>query len=300
MKFGIALPNFGMYAEKGSILRIVRAAEELGFDSLWVSDHIVIPDSHKGFGNVFYEPLITLTYVSACTAKIHLGTSVLIMPYRNPIVLAKMLSTLDVLSNGRIILGAGVGWLKEEFNALGAPYEERGAVTDEYIEILKVLWTEDEPRFEGKYYNFSRVKFLPKPVQKPHPPIWVGGNGKRAIERAVTLGNGWQPVGLTPEEMVEGVRYANELLSKKKEGPDFIISVRKNLQIKNTDEKRFAEAEDRETLRGTLDKIAEGIKKYREAGVSHVVFHVLSGSLEGIIESMEIFSKEIRPNVVNI
>ncbi|HSE84278.1 MAG TPA: LLM class F420-dependent oxidoreductase [Thermodesulfobacteriota bacterium] len=300
MKFGIALPNFGMYAEKDSILRIVRAAEELGFDSLWVSDHIVIPDSHKGFGSVFYEPLITLTYVSACTTRIHLGTSVLIMPYRNPIVLAKMLSTLDVLSNGRVILGAGVGWLKAEFAALGVPYEERGAVTDEYIEILKVLWTEEEPRFEGKLHSFSGIKFLPKPFQKPHPPIWIGGNGKIAIERAVSLGDGWHSVGLTPDEIKERVKYANELLPKKNKESDFIVSVRKNLQIKDTAAKELTTAENRETLRGRPDQIAEGIKKYGEAGVSHIVFQVLSGTLEGVIKNMEIFSKNIRPDVVNI
>lgn len=298
MKFGIALPNFGKYSKKDSILKIARTAEELGFDSLWVSDHIVIPKSHKGFGDVFYEPVITLTYVAACTTEILLGTSVLIMPYRNPIVLAKMLSTLDVLSNGRTILGAGVGWLREEFDALGVPYEERGTVTDEYIKILKVLWTEEEPRFRGKYYNFSGIKFLPKPFQKPHPPIWIGGNGKLAIERAINMGSGWHSVGLTPEEIKERVKYANELLSNKKERAEFVVSVRKNLQIRDTSANEFKTSEDRETLRGTPEKIIEGIESYRESRVSHIVFQVLSGTLEGVIENMEIFSKDIRPNLV--
>ncbi|HEX3037117.1 MAG TPA: hypothetical protein VHT73_18690, partial [Thermodesulfobacteriota bacterium] len=144
------------------------------------------------------------------------------------------------------------------------------------------------------------IKFLPKPFQKPHPLIWIGGNGKLAIERVINMGSGWHSVGLTPEEIKERVKYANELLSNKKERAEFVVSVRENLQIQNTDEKKLAEAEDRETLRGTPDKIAEGIKKYREAGVSHIVFQVLSGTLEGVIDNMEAFSKDIRPDVVNI
>ncbi len=296
MRFGVALPNFGRYAEKDAILNISKASEELGFDSIWVSDHIVIPESHQGFGDMFYEPLITLTYIAACTNRIQLGTSVIILPYRNPIVLAKMISTLDVLCGGRVILGVGVGWLKDEFNALGIPYGERGYITDESIEILKVLWTREEPSFKGRYYNFSKIRFLPRPIQRPHPPIWVGGNSRRAIERAVNKGNGWHCVGLTPEEIKKGVEYANKLLSSNGKGTsDFVISLRKNLQIKDTSEKKIKEAVDKERLRGTPDEIADGINRYRESGVSHLIFHILGGTLNGIIESMELFSNKIKP-----
>lgn len=295
MKFGVALPNFGKYAKKDTILEIAKAAEELGFDSIWVSDHIVIPKSHRGFGDVFYEPLTTLAYIAACTTRIHLGTSIIILPYRNPVVLAKIISTLDVLSGGRVITGIGVGWIKDEFDALGVPYTERGPLTDECIEVLKVLWTEEEPSFKGRYYRFSGIKFLPRPVQKPHPPIWVGGNSRMAIERAVNAGNGWHSVGLTPKEIKEGVEYINELLSGKgKEASDFVISLRKNLQIKGISEKK---TDRREILRGTPDKISEGIERYKESGVSHLVFQVLSGTLEGIVETMELFSRKIRPAI---
>jgi probable F420-dependent oxidoreductase len=293
VKFGVALPNFGKYARKNAILKIARAAEELGFESLWVSDHIVIPESHRGFGDMFYEPLTTLTYIGACTSRIRLGTSVIILPYRNPVVLAKTISTLDVLSGGRVILGVGVGWLKDEFNALGIPYEERGPITDECIEILKALWTREKPSFKGSYYKFSEIKFLPRPIQKPYPPILVGGNSRRAIERAVDAGDGWHSVGLTPEEIREKVEFVNQLLSEKgKETSDFVISLRKNLQIKGISEKK---AEDKEILRGTPDKISEGIERYKESGVSHIVFQVLSGTLEGVVETMELFSRDIRP-----
>jgi len=298
MRFGVALPNFGRHAEKGTILKISKAAEELGFDSLWVSDHIVIPESHQGFGGMFYEPLITLTYIAACTSRIQLGTSVIILPYRNPIVLAKMISTLDALSGGRVILGIGTGWLKDEFDALGVSYEKRDSITDECIEVLKVLWTREEPSFKGKYYNFSGIKFLPRPIQKPRIPIWIGGNSRRAIERAVNTGDGWHSVGLTPKKIKEGVEYVNKLLSGKWKGTsDFVISLRKNLQIKVSSEKRLKESEDQEILRGTPYEIAEGINRYRESGVSHIVFYILSGTLEGIIESMKLFSSEIKPAI---
>ncbi len=296
MKFGIALPNFGMYANRDSILKIAKTAEELGFDSIWVSDHIVIPESHQGFGNLFYEPLITLSYIAALTKRIYLGTSVIILPYKNPIVLAKMLSTLDVISDGRLILGVGAGWLKEEFQALGASYEKRGSITDEYIKVLKILWTQEKPRFSGRYCKFSDINFLPKPIQTPHPPIWVGGNSRISISRAVSLGDGWHPVGLTPGEIKERVKFLNELLEeRKKTKSNFVISLRKNLQIKGISGKKLKNIDERETLRGAPEKIVEGIEEYRDTGVSHLIFHVLSGSMEGVLETMKFFSREIEP-----
>lgn len=291
MKFGIALPNFGKYAVKEDILKIAALAEELGYDSLWTSDHIVIPASHKGFGDVFYDPLITLGFVSATTKKIALGTSVLILPYRNPVVTAKMISTLDTLSGGRVVVGVGAGWLEDEFRALGASYKDRGAVTDEYIEILKELWTSDNPTFNGTNVSFSDIKFLPKPSQKPHPPIWVGGGSKRAMERAARCGDGWQPVGLTPGELRERVNYLNELMPEEKR-ERFVISLRRNLEI--CEDKEF---KDEDTLRGGAEKIIRGIEEYREAGVSHIVLHILSGELEGVLKTMEVFSKEMRPRL---
>lgn len=291
MKFGIALPNFGKYAAKEDILEIAVLAEELGYDSLWTSDHVVIPDSHKGFGDVFYDPLITLGFVAAGTGKIALGTSVLILPYRNPVVTAKMISTLDTLSRGRVILGVGAGWLEDEFRALGVSYKDRGSVTDEYIEAFKELWTGDNPVFNGEHLAFSNIKFLPKPSQKPHPPIWVGGGSPRAIERAVHCGQGWHPVGLTPKELREKVNYLNELLPEEKR-ESFVISLRRNLEINES--KEFGEED---TLRGGAEKIIRGVEEYREAGVSHLVLHILSGDFKGVLKTMEIFSKELRPRL---
>ena len=289
MKYGIALPNFGKYAQTENIIELAQAAEELGYDSVWVSDHIVIPRSHMGFGYEFLEPLTTLSFLAARTSKIKLGTSVIILPYRNPVVLAKTVSTLDELSEGRVILGIGAGWMKDEFDALGAPYGERGAVTDEYIDVMKNLWTEDSPEFRGRYLEYSDIKFLPKPLQKPCPPIWVGGGSKRAIERAVKHGEGWHPVGLTPSELEEKVHYLNELLEKSNRTPeDFTISLRRNLEITDKED-----IDKNETLRGSVEKIARGIKEYKETGVTHFVFHLLGGESSRILRTMKVFSERI-------
>jgi len=291
MNFGITLPNFGKYANKNEIIKIATAAEELGFDSIWVSDHVIIPDSHEGFGNVFYDPFITLSYVAANTSNTSLGISVIILPYRNPVVLAKMISTLDELSGGRIILGIGAGWLEKEFQALGISFNKRGEMTDEYLKVLKTLWTQDNPSFKGKHFNFSDIKFLPKPIQKPYPPIWVGGGSNKAIERAVINGDGWHPVGLTPQELKEKLKYVNELLLKHNKD-NFTISLRRNLEINNN--KNISEDD---TLRGPVKKIITGIKEYKELGVKHMVLHFLSGTSKGALSTMRTFSKEIKPHI---
>lgn len=289
MKFGIAVPNFGIYARREEILEISALAEELRYDSLWVSDHIVIPKSHEGFGDTFLDPLVTLTYIAADTDKIGLGTSVIILPYRNPLVLAKMVSTLDTLSSGRVILGVGAGWLEDEFQALGAPFRERGKVTDEYIEILKELWTSDDPEYDGEYLEFSNIKFLPKPVSKPHPPIWVGGASARAMERAAGYGDGWHPFGLTPGAFREKAECLKGILPEEKKG-GFVMSLRRNIEI---NEERDFSPDD--TLRGGREKIERGIREYGDAGVEHLILYILAGDFKGILKTLRVFAEEIRP-----
>jgi len=289
MKYGIAIPNFGKFADRESILEISITSEELGFDSLWVSDHIVLPKEHNGFGNIFYEPLVTLSYIASQTKTIKLGTSVIVLPYRNPVVFAKSISTLDVLSGGRVIIGIGAGWLKKEFQALGANYEERGKITDEYLELMNELYTSESPAFNGNYFNISDISFNPKPLQKPHPPIWVGGSSKNALKRAVKYGNGWHAVGYTPQEIKDKKEELKDLFAEyNKTDNNFIISVRKNLQITSREV-----SEEKETLRGNTEKISNGIDAYKNAGVNYLVFQILSSDLEGVIGTMRTFSKEV-------
>lgn len=289
MKFGIAVPNFGSHAKREEILEISVLAEELGYDSLWASDHVIIPDSHEGFGETFLDPLITLTFIAVSTDTIELGTSVIILPYRNPLVLAKMVSTLDTLSRGRVILGVGAGWLEDEFDALGVSFRERGAITDEYIEILKELWTSENPYYKGNYIEFSSIKFSPKPFRKPHPPIWVGGGSTRAIKRAARYGDGWHPVGLTPGALREKADYLKSLLPADKKDA-FVISLRRNVEI--NEDKEFNEDD---TLRGGREKIAKGIREYGEAGVTHLILYILAGDFKGILKTLRVFAEEIRP-----
>ena len=217
-----------------------------------------------------------------------MGTSVIILPYRNPVVFTKMVSTLDQLSDGRIILGIGAGWLEKEFQALGIAFSKRGEMTNEAIKVLKALWTQENPNFTGKNFKFSDIKFLPKPIQKPYPPIWIGGGSDKAIQRAVTYGDGWHPVGLTPEELKNKLFYLNELLRNQKK-KNFTISLRKNIKI--TDK----EIDDHDTLRGSVEKIVRGLKEYKNIGVDHLLLHFLSGTSDGVLNTMKRFSKEIRP-----
>lgn len=287
MKIGIALPIFGKYAGRAEILETALTAEGLGYDSIWVSDHVVVPDHHNVFGEVFYDPLISLGFIASATSRIELGTSVVVLPYRNPLVLAKSVSSLDALSQGRVILGIGSGWLKGEFNALGVDYASRGRMTDEYIEIMKELWMSESPSYKGEHLSFSGIRFEPKPVHKPHPPIWAGGESRKAVERAVRYGDGWHPVGLTPEEMGAKVREVRSLLPDEKK-ESFVMSLRRNVEINEA--RKFGPGE---TLRGGLGKIRDGIEAYREAGVDHLILYVLSGEFEGVLRTMRVLREDV-------
>src|SRR5215510_12702739 len=210
MKFGMMMPTLGPLASGPGTLEaqvaIAQKAEALGFDSLWVPDHVVLPTTIKsrypyndtGKFNIqvaqgFLEPLAALGFLAGVTKRIRLGTWVLVLPHRNPIVTAKTFATLDVLSGGRMILGAGIGWMEEEITLLGAPFNKRGALSDEYLRAMKELWTNPDPQFEGQFVRFSGIKCEPKPVQQPFP-VWIGGHSVRAMRRVVELGDGWVAV----------------------------------------------------------------------------------------------------------
>jgi probable F420-dependent oxidoreductase len=195
MRFGVDVPTWGEAAEPALISRVIREAESLGFESLWFADHIAIPDRFetewlydpayarlKAWTN-WFEPLITLTYAAAETRSVRLGTSVILLPLRNPVLAAKQLATVDVLSGGRLVVGVGVGWLKEEYEALGASalFERRGAVLTEYIDVMRRLWTDDVASFSGEFYQLPAVSARPKPLQPNGPPIWIGGTSKVAL-----------------------------------------------------------------------------------------------------------------------
>src|SRR5438093_7918266 len=207
MKLGFSLLNNWGVDDPQALVDLACRAEEAGIDSVWVHDHVfnVGHVFDRIGGKPYYEPLTLLSFVAARTRRVRLGTSVLVLPYHNPIRLAKTAATLDVLSGGRLILGVGVGLIEKEIRAMGSPFAERGAFTDEAIAVMRSLWTEDEPSFDGKYYRFAGMKFSPKPLQKPSIPVVIGGISRAAIRGAARLGDGWQPLGLSPEALGQGI-----------------------------------------------------------------------------------------------
>lgn len=306
IQFGVSLPNFGKFGTKDFLVRAAQEAEALGYDSVWVSDHIVIPAENvrkesqsefhgetlgahfKFLSENFLDPLIVLTYLAAVTHKVKLGTSCLILPYRNPMLTAKMAATLDNLSDGRLILGVSHGWIKEEFDALGIPFEKRGKISDECIQAIYELWHRDEASFKGEFFNFSGMVLSPKPLQKPHPPMWVGGHKKKAMERAVKYSDGWHPTQFTPEVMKEEKEkmeaYAKSIGRDLK---DFTLSIRLSLYV--TDAKK----EPRRPCMGTLEQIRGDVRGFIDAGVTHFVFDVLGSTHEKFLNTTKIFSEKI-------
>ena len=255
------------------------------------------------------EQLTTLAFLAGQTSFIRLVTSVMVVPHRSPVVTAKMLSTLDVLSRGRVTVGVGTGWLEEEFQALETqPFAERGAVTDEYIQVFKELWTSDSPRFDGKYCRFSNIDFLPKPIQKPHPPIWVGGEGRRAIRRAAQLGDGWQPLGnnnrfptATVEDLTVGIKRLDVELERAGR-PVGSLEVTSRMLGYDLQKGSGTSSRGRMAFIGTADHIASDIRQFQDLGVTNLVpsFHGVAGlanSLDAMLRDMEDFATDVVPKV---
>ena len=302
MHFGIGLPHFRQVASTEAIGTVAQAAEALGFDSVWVSDHIVVPHSAiPRFGEVFFEPFTTLAYVAGQTRRIRLGTSVIILPYRNPLFMAKALATIDVLSGGRLIVGAAVGWLAEEFEALGIPFKERGARSNEAIKVMKLLWTEADPRFEGRFFKFAGIKAEPKPLQKPHPPIWIGGSSTAALKRAAEFAEAWHPSHRPIEDIAASAMQFKALAKAQGRDPNSLqIIARAPLRVvagRKTQESR-------PLLVGTPDQIVQDISKYREAGATGFMFDTFYGNpavsdqdLPGVLATLEAFAKKVRPRL---
>ncbi|MDO8433764.1 MAG: LLM class F420-dependent oxidoreductase [Candidatus Binatus sp.] len=213
MKIGIHLPQIGGSAS--DIARIAIRAEQSGYETIWVSDHLLVPASSGRLPAIeIMEPVATLAYVAALTSRIKLATSVIVVPYRNAIHLAKELATLDCLSSGRIIAGVASGWLEAEFSALGVSFERRGAYTDEAISLMRAMWSADVPEYHGEFFNLSGMRFGPRP-QAGNIPIWVGGISRRAIRRAVELGDGWHGTRMKPEQLADRITWIREIAARR-------------------------------------------------------------------------------------
>jgi probable F420-dependent oxidoreductase len=292
MRFGISLPQVGQQASPENLVRVANRAEELGYDSVWVLERLLWPLNPRepypaapngrlpeAYQNVF-DPIETLTFVAAHTNRIRLGTSVIVLPFHTPIMLARRIATLDVLSGGRVELGVGVGWSHDEFEAAGTPFERRGARSDEFLRAMIDLWTKDPVGFQGKLYRIPESRVGPKPLQKPHPPIYIAGFGDYAFERAARFGSGWNPAGNPPLDWLQSMiaRLQSVADSRGKGSMKVVLRGFTTLLDRPV-------SGDRTTLVGSVDQVREDIKKLEEIGVTELIH---SPSEIGFSESADI------------
>ncbi|MGO9265381.1 MAG: TIGR03619 family F420-dependent LLM class oxidoreductase [Candidatus Binataceae bacterium] len=248
MKFGLFGINFGPCANPSTAAAVARAAEDTGFESLWTGEHVVLPDpqvppSPVPADTAFIDSAAALAFVAAHTKKVKLGTGIIILPQRNPVVLAKELASVDVLSNGRLIFGIGIGYLKPEFAAIGAPFDHKGPRSEEFLAAMIALWSMEKPAYQGRFVSFSGVNAMPRPVQRPHPEIVFGGHTKEAYSRAARLAKGWFGFALDADATtacINGLKTACSASGRKFE--DLEISVCPRGRIDHEGAKRFADA----------------------------------------------------------
>ena len=276
------------------MVKAVQRIEALGYDSIWFADHLVIPrqDSSHFRSDVWPEPVTLAAYLAAHTERVRIGWDVLVTTYRSPFFLAKSLATLDVLTEGRVIAGLAAGYLEREFAALGVPFKERGAMTDEHIRVMKALWTEDPVSFSGRYYAFSDVHALPKPVQQPHPPIWIGGNSRPAMRRAVKLGQGWHSLHPKPEELKSCVAYLRQV--ERTEGRKQTVVSYSCPWMRITDKPL---GQDRPSLSGSAAQVTEDFRALERLGVSYAAVRFGLASKDGAetLHDLEAFATQVMP-----
>jgi probable F420-dependent oxidoreductase len=294
MRFGIALPHFSRLASREAVLTLGREAEALGYDSIWTTDHVLMAaDQPEPYGTIL-EALVALAYVAAVTERIRLGTSVIVFPQREPVLLAKQATTLDVLSNGRLILGVGAGWNEREFGFLGANFHDRGRRLDEYIRALRTLWSESDPRFDGQFVHFGDVSFRPRAVQPGGPPIWLGGGSRAALRRAATLCDGWHATGTTVEQFAEGMQTIRALAGERR--VDGSVRLRTSIGRK-LPEQRNARGGVQAQLSGSCEEVVERIQAYAAAGASELVLYFGAEDLQENLAEMRQFAEQVRTKV---
>ena len=294
MEIGCHLPTQGPLANGEALVAFCRAAESRRIASLWVSDHVIfprhVPPGYPGGrfphapDRAYLEPVAVLSAAAVVTQQAKLGASVFILGHRHPVVMAKLLTSIDALSNGRLICGVGVGWWKDELEILGVPFHTRGRQADEILRVFKALWTQANPSHEGEFYRFRDLGFAPKPVQKPMPPIWVGGDSPGAFRRVVTLGDGWHATSKTPAQLREGLTRLRAAADAAKRPFDSLT-----LSIRNP----LRDDELAQGKQAVVDLLAE----YKRIGVKHIVLDFRRDDLGKMIEILDFVTGTIRPAV---
>jgi probable F420-dependent oxidoreductase len=304
MRLGTVIANQVAWANPDAILRLAQATERAGLDSVWVADHVVMPaaftsrypmlalqDFNPAEHETFFEPLLTLAFVASQTERVRLGTSIIVPTLRHPAYTAKLVATLDNLSGGRVVLGVGAGWLREEFDALGiGPFERRGELLDEHIEVLRALWSAEVATFDGRHYRLPPVRSAPKPARPSGPPIWIGGASIAALRRVAAIGDGWQPMAVGPDELRELVPRLRALARETGRDPDAIdICPRCDIAFGQPD------APKANGIYGGPDEVATGIAAYRDAGCTELILDLQpDDSLDGRLETLERLAPLVR------
>jgi probable F420-dependent oxidoreductase len=309
VRIGVSLPNVGLDHSKEMLLAVAEAAERLGFDSVFAAHHVALPYERESEypykrsgtevamspGMQWLDPLVTLSVVAGVTERIGLGTSVLVLPYRNPVNLAAEAASLDVLSGGRLILGVGAGWMREEFETLGLDPAERGARTDEYIEVMRTLWTEDPASFDGRFVHFDGTVLAMRPRTAGGPPVWVGGNTDAGMRRALRYGDGWHGFEVYPEELPDVHERLDRLGGEVGRDPGrLVLSVARGLIPPGREEQSFVP--DRRMLGGSAGAIVEELGSYAEEGVELVLIQV-SLLPPAVPEALEWVAAEVLPQL---
>ena len=315
MKFGFQLMLRGVASDPKGLTAIVQKGEQSGFDIVAPNDHIIVP---AGIDSTYpysedgvwagasvvdcHDQLTALTFIAGKTQRIKILTSVMVVPYREPVLTAKIIASADVLSKGRIIVGCGAGWMQEEMDAIGAPpFKERGKVTDEYISIFRELWTKDNPEYHGEYASFENIHFKPKPVQKPHPPLWIGGESKAALRRTARLGDGWFPAANNPKFRIDSSESLSTRLNvlrhlceeEKREFSELDLGFFYTGLISS--DAITGEGGKRQSFTGNPSDIASDIVSFRNVGLDTIIFRMERPSLSETLDLIEWFGSEIRP-----
>lgn len=303
MKLGICLPHYGRPIEVERMLEVARRAEDRGLDSVWVTDHVIVPEQ----ANVIYredmlDPLAVLPWLAGVTRRVALGTSVVILPYRSPIPVAKLLASVDVLSGGRLIVGAAIGWLEGEFEALGVPFKERASRSDEALELMRALWTQEHPKIQTKRHRVQDVVVSPMPLQKPRPPLYIGGNSEGAFRRVARLGDGWHASSMNQETFRQGADAVRRSWKEAGREGAPVLSLRIPILIDGVHrpavDMSLIRGRGRHTLNGSAKQIAEELRGFQALDCGHVALEVSYSTFPAILETIDLIA-DMRPSLTD-
>ncbi|HEU5369963.1 MAG TPA: LLM class F420-dependent oxidoreductase [Ktedonobacterales bacterium] len=308
MQFGVFLPISGRATGPETLIEAAQSAERQGFDAIWSADRVVTPwrietpypysENHEFIvppDRPFLDSLTCLAFLAGCTRAITLGISVLVLPYRHPLYWARVAVSIERLSKGRLIMGVGVGWMQEEFAALGVSFKDRGHMTDEQLQIIQRLWSEEHASFSGQFYRFDDLAFHPKPLQQPRIPIWVGGEGTAAQRRAAQYGDAWFPyfVEITPAELKVGYDAVRRIAAEAGRDPEqVLLACCRPIEITSE-----PVPQDERFLRGSPEQLVAALRSYQAVGVSHLALQFMVPRWPDRVAQIEHFAQEVMPHL---